>query len=107
MTQVIKLKTLYAEDRQAINPLDYLNETFALYSIPAYDTGKPEIVSGKEVGSSKIILREQDVLLSRIVPHIRRCWIVNGTDDHRRIGSGEWIVFRLPKNVDPKYLRYF
>lgn len=107
MAQVVKLKTLFAEDRQAINPFDHLHETFALYSIPAYDTGKPEIVSGKEVGSSKVLLKDQDVLLSRIVPHIRRCWIVNGTDDHRRIGSGEWIVFRIPKNVDPKYLRYF
>jgi type I restriction enzyme S subunit len=107
MAQVAKLKTLFAEDRQPINPLDYLHETFALYSIPAYDTGKPELVSGKQVGSSKVLLKDQDVLLSRIVPHIRRCWIVNGTEDHRRIGSGEWIVFRVPKNVDPKYLRYF
>lgn len=107
MTQMIKLKTLFADDRQAINPLDYVHETFALYSIPSYDSGQPEIVTSKEVGSSKVLLKNQDVLLSRIVPHIRRCWIVSGTENYRSIGSGEWIVFRVPKGVDPKYLRYY
>jgi type I restriction enzyme, S subunit len=103
----MKLNSLLADDKESVNPIAFPNETFTLFSIPSYDTGEPETVSGSDIGSSKVLLRDQDILLSRIVPHIRRCWIVNGTQKHRKIGSGEWIVFRPSKDVYPKYLRYF
>jgi type I restriction enzyme S subunit len=109
MTKIskVKLKWLLADDKEAVSPSVFPNETFTLFSIPSYDTGEPETVRGSVIGSSKVLLKDQDILLSRIVPHIRRCWIVNGTQKYRKIGSGEWIVFRPSKEVHPKYLRYF
>ncbi len=79
---------------------------FALYSIPAYDAGIPEFVRGSEIGSSKKNIQTNDVLLSRIVPHIRRSWIVGKHDKVQLIGSSEWIVFR-DQRFFPPFLRHF
>jgi type I restriction enzyme S subunit len=43
--------------------------------------------------------------LSRIVPHIRRSWVVDQKNDSRKIASGEWIIFRSPRFF-PAYLRH-
>lgn len=91
----------------SVNPANYPDETFELLSIPAFDKGEPEIVEGKAIGSSKSCVQPNDVLLSKIVPHIKRCWVVpapQGT--YRQIGSGEWIIFRSDK-VHPPFLRHF
>ncbi len=91
----------------SVNPANYPDETFELLSIPAFDKGEPEIVEGKEIGSSKSCVQPNDVLLSKIVPHIKRCWVVpapQGT--YRQIGSGEWIIFRSEK-IHPPFLRHF
>src|SRR5690554_3795215 len=91
----------------SVNPANYPDETFELLSIPAFDKGEPEIVEGKAIGSSKSCVQPNDVLLSKIVPHIKRCWVVpapQGT--YRQIGSGEWIIFRSDK-IYPPFLRHF
>lgn len=91
----------------SVNPANYPDETFELLSIPAFDKGVPEIVEGKAIGSSKSCVQPDDVLLSKIVPHIKRCWVVpapQGT--YRQIGSGEWIIFRSDK-VHPPFLKHF
>jgi type I restriction enzyme S subunit len=49
-------------------------------------------------------VQPNDVLLSRIIPHIRRAWVVTKGSGHRQIASGEWIVFRNAE-IDPSYLR--
>ncbi|HRD79196.1 MAG TPA: restriction endonuclease subunit S [Saprospiraceae bacterium] len=90
----------------SVDPSRYKEEVFELYSIPAYDSDKPEIVKGEKIGSSKKVIVENDVLLSRIVPHIQRSWIVGPSRGYRQIGSGEWIIFDGSK-INTKYLRYF
>ena len=92
--------------RGSVNPLKHPTETFQLYSIPSYDIGKPEILKGNEIGSSKKLIAKNDVLLSRIVPHIRRCWVVEDDSKYRRIGSGEWMIFNSEK-IHPSYLKFF
>lgn len=91
----------------SVNPANYPDETFELLSIPAFDKGEPEIVEGKAIGSSKSCVQPNDVLLSKIVPHIKRCWVVpEPKASYRQIGSGEWIIFRSDK-VHPPFLRHF
>jgi type I restriction enzyme S subunit len=89
----------------SVDPSKYPDEIFDLYSIPAFDKGEPEIISGGSIGSSKQIVRPGDVLLSRIVPHIRRAWVVGRESGRRIIASGEWIVFRSDR-IDSNYLRF-
>lgn len=90
--------------RGSIDPRRSPDEEFSLLSIPAFDSGAPERVLGCEVGSTKQVVEPGDVLLSKIVPHIRRAWIVpQGT--RPCIGSSEWIVFCEP-HAHPGYLRH-
>jgi type I restriction enzyme, S subunit len=90
----------------SVNPAQHPNEEFDLYSIPAYDSYIPERVFGSQIGSSKKVVIENDVLLSRIVPHIQRSWVVGANQGRRQIGSGEWIIFD-GSTISALYLRYF
>lgn len=102
---MVQLDELMATRRSSIDPSKFPDEAFELYSIPAFDARKPELLTGSAIGSTKQVVRPQDVLLSKIVPHIRRSWIVGSPGDSRQIASGEWIVFRSDRVV-PAYLRH-
>ncbi len=103
---MIELGELILKKGGSVDPLKFPNEKFQYYSIPAYDKNEAEIVYGKEIGSSKKLFLPNDVLLSRIVPHIRRCWIVGVNNGYRQIGSSEWITFRSDK-ITPSFLRFY
>lgn len=91
----------------SIDPSKFPDETFELWSIPAFDSGSPEICKGSVIGSQKKCVRPGDILLSKIVPHIRRSWVVKPNDhDLRQIASGEWITFRST-DVVPQFLARF
>ncbi len=102
---MVPLEDLMAARQGSVDPVKFADETFELYSIPAFDSRKPELLRGGEIGSTKQLVRPRDVLLSKIVPHIRRSWIVGAAGEYRQIASGEWIVFRSEKVV-PEYLRH-
>jgi type I restriction enzyme S subunit len=104
---LIELGELMPRDgRSSINPAAYPNETFDLLSIPAYDKGLPDAALGSEVGSIKQLVQPGDVLVSKIVPHIRRAWVVGAPINGRQIASSEWIVFR-GQDADPRYLKHY
>lgn len=90
----------------SVNPTDFPDEEFELYSIPAHDRGGPEVALGSGIGSSKQIVQPGDVMISRIIPHIRRARVVEPTQGRRQIASGEWIVFR-GNSFNPQYLRHY
>ena len=46
-------------------------------------------------------MKDSDVVLSKIVPHIRRTWVI--TDGEKQIGSSEWIVFNDDR-FDPQFI---
>ena len=89
----------------SVDPKKHQDEVFELYSIPAFDAGAPEVVAGSAIGSSKKAVQPNDVMISRIVPHIRRACVVGPANRHRQIASGEWIIFR-DERIWPKYLRW-
>ena len=71
----VALQELMATRSGSVNPANFPEESFELYSIPAFDRGTPDIAFGSEIGSTKQIVQSGDVLLSKIVPHIRRAWV--------------------------------
>ena len=101
-----KLDEFMVKRGGSVDPSKFKNEIFELLSIPAFDQGIPEILEGEKIGSSKKIVEPRDVLLSKIVPHIRRCWVVPERSNKRQIASGEWIQFRGDDFI-PEYLRLF
>ncbi|MGL5866780.1 MAG: hypothetical protein ACRCYX_13095 [Dermatophilaceae bacterium] len=90
----------------SVAPSTFPQEEFELYSIPAHDRGGPEVTLGCEIGSSKQLVQPSDVMVSKIIPHIRRARVVGPSQGRRQIASGEWIVFRGDA-FDPNYLRHF
>lgn len=103
--QIISLGEIMAKKSGSVDPSKFPDEVFDLYSVPAFDSRQPAMVAGKLIGSTKQIVEPGDVLLSKIVPHIRRSWVVGETQGRRIIASGEWIVFRSEK-IYPNYLRH-
>jgi type I restriction enzyme S subunit len=99
------LSSLAVRSRGSVDPKKFPNEEFELFSIPAYDAGQPEQLLGSQIGSSKISVEPGDVLISKIVPHIQRVWIVPKKNRKRQIASGEWIAFR-GEDVVPAFLRH-
>jgi len=101
----VPLEEVIARRNGSVDPAKFPDQVFELLSIPAFDAGRPEVVRGRDIGSSKQVVQPGDVLLSKIVPHIRRAWVVSPTTSHRLIASGEWIVFRDERFL-PGYLKH-
>jgi type I restriction enzyme, S subunit len=101
----VKLEELGFTKAQSIKPADEPNEEFELWSVPSYPTNKPEIQLGKDIGSNKIIVQADDVLLCKINPRINRVWKVRYKKENKQIASTEWIVFRTGY-VDSDFFRY-
>ena len=102
--EMVKLSRFMASGLPGVDPSKFPDERFELWSIPSHEIREPERSLGRDIGSAKKVVQAGDVLLSRIVPHIRRTWVVmpSRTGD-RQIASGEWIVFRGDQFV-PEYL---
>ena len=89
-----------------VNPLQYPDEVFELYSVPSYDSQYPEIIKGEDIGSSKATVEPGDILICKINPRINRVWVVEHNTEYRLLASSEWIVVRSPEN-NADYLRHY
>jgi type I restriction enzyme S subunit len=101
------LGTIRLDRSRAINPSKSPEQEFELYSVPAYDSKKPEFVHGRDVGSNKQIVETDTVLLCKINPRINRVWVVGDYSQAQKIASTEWIPFFKVKGINPNYLGYF
>ena len=90
----------------SVDPSKSPNNDFELYSVPAYETGMPEFVKGKDISSSKKSVSKNDVLLCKINPHLNRAWIVSHYKENKPcLASSEWIIFRN-SSIIPQYLSF-
>jgi len=104
--RLVPLSLLMRDGVKTIDPRITPDEIFELWSIPAFDVGKPELIKGIEIGSQKKLVLPDDVLLSRIVPHIRRAWIVESNNErYRQVASTEWLIFSS-NEIYPSYIKY-
>ena len=89
-------------------PTHFPKETFELYSIPGFDVGEPELLSGSDIKSNKTNICPGDVLFSKLNPRIPRVWIVPPKTEFRQICSTEfWPLVWDQALLDPHYLRYY
>ena len=89
-----------------INPLANPEQIYELYSVPSFENGCPEIIKGKDIGSSKISIEEGDILICKINPRINRVWVVEHTTEYPLVASSEWIVIRN-KKINANYLKWY
>ena len=82
---------------------------YELYSVPAFPSGRPEIIKGSKIGSAKRPVEPNDVLLCKINPRINRVWIVGPKDSHPQIASTEFLPLRLPDGFadTARYLMWY
>lgn len=104
--ELARLGDLGCEVRGSVKPEP--GTTYALYSVPTYPTGKPELLDGERIGSSKRPVEPGDVLLCKINPRINRVWSVGQRSEGLpQIASPEYLVFRTPDARLGSYLRWF
>jgi len=94
----------FTEGLKSINAPDSPNQTYELWSVPSFETGAPEVVTGAQVGSTKRELRGGTILLGKINPHLNRIWVVNQRTNHPMIASQEWINITAGDTWDTGYL---
>ncbi|MBS1763569.1 MAG: restriction endonuclease subunit S [Bacteroidetes bacterium] len=89
---------------ESINPFDFAEKEFKHYSIPAFDElGTYNIEKGNQIKSSKFLIRNSDVLVSKLNPWFSR--VIYSTNDEDLISSTEFVVWRT-KNVALKNYLY-
>lgn len=83
--------------RDSINPVNFPNEIFDHYSIPASDEGQMPIHDlGSAIKSNKFLLPDKCILISKLNPRIPRIWFPNINKKHRSVASTEFLVL-VPK----------
>jgi type I restriction enzyme S subunit len=108
-----KLESIAFIRKGTINPMDYPDEEFELYSIPAYHTSvEPEIKKGCEIKSSKVLVNPGDCLFGKLNPHVPKIWLVKPYNNRRQIATTEFfpIVSKEKNNNEkwfiPEYIYY-
>lgn len=102
-----RLGDFLAKRSRGIIPASTPDDTFELYSVPAFEGKRPEVVTGGQIGSNKQIVEPGTVLLCKINPRINRAWVVGSFTRHQKIASTEWITFPPQPDVEPRYLAHY
>lgn len=92
---------------ETVNPANTPDQPYELYSVPSFETGKPEVALADSIRSSKQKVEPQSVLLCKINPRINRVWVVGEFTNHPKIASTEWIAFPRTADLLPQFLKYF
>ena len=84
--------------KDQLKPIEHPEEVFDHFSIPAFDSGRdPVAEAGEGIKSSKFIVPEPSVMMSKLNPRIPRIWLPKVSPDRRAIASTEFLVL-IPKN---------
>ena len=99
------LSSIASLARVTINPLHYPDETFAHFSLPAFDDGQlPLLERGALIQSNKFHLTDDVVLLTKLNPHIARNWMAIRSATHRSVASTEFMPFRAVEGSSREFL---
>ncbi|RKU22187.1 hypothetical protein C6503_04260 [Candidatus Poribacteria bacterium] len=103
--EILKYSDIVDLSRKGINPTKFPDETFAHFSIPAFDSGQmPSLEEGSSIRSSKYLIAEECVLVSKLNPRIPRVWFPFLNTEHRAITSTEFLTLKPKAPVDCVFL---
>lgn len=104
--ELVELGELCTLIEERVEPKNLTCEQVVLYSIPSWDDGFPEVVSPDEIASSKFLVRQGDILVSRLNPSKHKTWRVSEDIESEIVilASTEWGVVRPNQDVDADYL---
>ena len=97
----VSLKDLATTSRNAITPVE--NETYQYFSIPSFDAcGSFSLDNGGDIKSDKFVLKEGQLLVSKLNPWFNRVvWVPQGTN---MIGSTEFVVLNPNNKSESGYI---
>ena len=97
----VSLKDLATTSRNAITPVE--NETYQHFSIPSFDAcGSFSLDNGGDIKSDKFVLKEGQLLVSKLNPWFNRVvWVPQGTN---MIGSTEFVVLNPNDKSESGYI---
>ena len=102
--KVVQLGEIIEISKRIINPQKNPDKIFYHYSLPACDNGLiPEIQSGKDIMSNKIILQNNTILFSKLNPRIKRIWFACDVLNDS-ICSTEFIPYRAKNERESVYI---
>ena len=101
-----KIKEINEYKSESINPMKTPDTMYELYSVPFFTTGHPEYLHESEIGSSKVTVQKNDILVCKINPRINRVWVVADESNYQSIASSEWIVVRTAQH-NPYFLAWY
>jgi len=88
-----RVEDLVTLQRNTLDPSSAPDEVFDHYSIPAFDAGGvPVAEAGENIKSSKLLVPEGPILISKLNPRIPRVWRPNLSRDRRSIASTEFLA---------------
>ena len=102
--EVKPISKITKESKEQISPMISPEKEYKLYSIPAFDElGTYKIEKWVEIKSNKFIIKELDVLVSKLNPWFNR--VIYATEDINLISSTEFVVWRA-ENIPMKNYLY-
>ena len=93
--KVERIKNIFSDfDEQVSKEKIQLEDEVYHYSIPAFDkNGLPEIVKGEEVSSGKKVVKNGQILFSKLNCWKPRVWLIKDIDEKKyNICSTEFVV---------------
>jgi len=101
--EVKYLSELTNVSNESLNPMITPKKEFKHYSIPTYDeTGTYKIEKGYEIKSNKFIVKDTDLLVSKLNPWFSR--VIYSTNDDNLICSTEFVVWRTQKITTKNFM---
>ena len=102
---VLKYSDIVDLSRKGLNPSKFPDEIFAHFSIPAFDSDcMPILDRGDSIRSSKYLITQDCVLVSKLNPRIPRVWLPFLDKEHRAITSTEFLTLKPKPPVDCVFL---
>ena len=104
----VELQSQFKLINISINPLSFPKETFLYFSIPNYDlTGTGQKALVKTINSSKYLLEEKCLLVSKLNPRKPRVLIAHQNDNFRAISSTELLpLVKTSSKISYLFVKY-
>lgn len=106
--KIVSIRDVCPEnDKETLNPLNFPDEEFEYYSIPAFqEDRRPQIALGKDILSLKNVVDHDTVLYGKLNPRVIKVWRVDKQTNHKAITSTEFIPLVSNGKIDVGYLEF-
>jgi len=106
--EVVEIRKVFNHKVPSIMPRNFPDEQFEYYSIPNFhQLGKPTLVYGRDIGSSKLLVHPGTILFGKLNPRLPKIWLVkNYFDGFRKVATTEFLPLVSAGRIDAVFSFY-